>query len=361
MRILLCIFAIVLTSRSFAQPELLPLSALERVPMIAAEIDPAKPETLADVEERLVALDKAGLRTVQQLYLANRIALQEAKEQGRWLDAWHLQARVRVFGQAYIRLQTGLNPPELIRDWMRKEGYEEPLPILLSDPALDRAFPRHYLFSASSPLPANPGETAPPHLFAVARDGAVIQLSTFAELRGFFLANLPQLRSLATRVKGQPPGNLQDASRNALRIWLCLSQALHGDGYFRFTPLEKVAMDEQPGDRKTGPTLRATGSVEALPDAGNRGEISATLEFRTNKYLLTDIRETAELHPGFRPDIDQLLAPDPAARRKAEQHLLQMGPMAFDYLMAVRTKAAPELQQAIDETGIRIMEQVRKH
>ncbi|MHB0937180.1 MAG: hypothetical protein ACYC6A_12395 [Armatimonadota bacterium] len=346
---LLCGLVLLLALRVVAQPELLPPSALERVPMIITALDPAKPETFARVEEQLVALDRPGLRTVQQLYLMNRTALQEAEQHGRWLEAWGLRARVRVLGQAMVRLQFGVNPLELIK--AAAPGEALPAPVLLRDAYLERAFPRHLIYLVR-PLPE---EDAPACLFVI-REGAVTRIGNVTELRQFFLANLPALKALATRVKGQPPGDLQDASRNALRTWLILSQALQGDGFFRFTTLETVTMDEQPGERKTGPILRATGRVEALPDAGNRGEITVTLEFRSRKYLPADIQETAELHPGLRPDgdVEKLIDPNPAARQLAEENLLQMGPVAIDYLFSCRDTATPQLQAAIDRLCARI-------
>lgn len=350
---LLCGLVLLLALRVAAQPELLPPSALERVPMIVAAIDPAKPEALAEVEEQLVALGKPVLRTVQQLYLANRTALQEAERQGRWLEVWRLQARVRVLGQAMVRLQYGLNPPELIKTAAPGEALSAP--ILLRGTEIERAFPRQLIYAVR---PVAGGE-APASLFVVARDGAVTRIRNVEELRQFMLASLPALKNLATRVRGQPPGDLRDASRNALRVWFALSQALQGDGFFRFTTLEEVTMDEQPGEKKTGPILRVTGRVEALPDAGNRGEMTATLEFRTRRYLLADIQETVELHPGLRPDgdVEKLIDPNPAARQQAEDRLLRMGPVAIDYLLTARTDATPELQAAIDRMCARIMRQ----
>ncbi|MHB9106016.1 MAG: hypothetical protein ACYDCO_03070 [Armatimonadota bacterium] len=348
---LLCGAFLLLALRVVAQPELLPPSALERVPMIITALDPAKPETFARVEEQLVALDRPGLRTVQQLYLMNRTALQEAEQHGRWLEAWGLRARVRVLGQAMVRLQFGVNPLELIKAAAPGEGM--PAPVLLRNTDLERAFPRHLIYLVR-PLPRE--EAAPACLFVIARNGAVTRIGTIEELRQFVLANLPALKALATRVKGQPPGDLQDASRNALRTWLTLSQALQGDGFFRFTTLETVTVDEQPGERKTGPILRATGRVKALPDAGNRGEIVVTLEFRSRKYLPADIQETAELHPGLRPDGDiaKLTDPNPAARQLAEENLLRMGPVVIDYLLTCRDTATPKLQAAIDRLCARI-------
>jgi len=346
----LCGVALVLALRACAQPEILPPSALERVPMIVAMIDPAQPETLVAAETELVALGTIGVGSVRQLYLTNQASLQQAEDQGRWFDAWNLQARVQVFSQALTRLQTGFDPAALIRAWAQQQAPGQPLPdpVLLRDPDLERGFPRAYLY-AVRPSPFADGDAAPPScLFAVARDGSVTRIGTVEELKQFFLANLPPLRSLATKVKGQPPGDMKDASRNALRLWQRLSQALQGDGYFRFTPLETITVDEQPGDRKTGPTLRATGQVTALPDGGNRGALAVTLEFTTRAYRLADVQETAALQPGLRPDIMQLLSPIPAMRRQAEESLLQMGPPALDYLAHRRAQARPELQQAID-------------
>lgn len=328
--------------------------------MIMTTLDPEKPETLTRVEDQLVALEKPGVGTVQQLYLANRTAMQEAEGQGRWLEAWRLRVRVQVLAQALFRLQTGLNPVALIR---AQEGQEPPATlILLRDDNVLRAFARFAIYTARPPLPANDlEEAAPAHLLIVARDGAVTRIGNFTELRQFFLTNLPPLKSLATRVKNQPPGDLQDASRNALRTWLILSQALQGDAFFRFTTLEEVTVDEQPGDKKTGPILRASGHVEALPDAGNRGEMTATLEFRSRRYQLADIQETAELHPGPRPagDVEKLTDPDPTVRQLAENNLLQMGPVVIDYLLTRRVTATPQLQTAIDRLCARITEQAK--
>jgi len=355
MRFLLAVIILLLASRSFAQPELLPPSALERVPLILAAIDPARPEAMVEVEDRLAALGKQGVKIVQQHYAAAQAELLKAEEENRPREAWQLKTRVQLFGQVLVRLQTGMNPPALIRAWMGKEGLEE-LPryalTLLRDPDLDRGFPRHYFYLTRS-LPAK--EAKPPvRLFAVARNGAITPFGTIEDLRQFFLANLPPLKNLATRVKGQPPGDLRDASRNALLIWLRLSRELHGDGYFRFAALDEVTVEELPGEKKTGPILRATGSIEALPDAGNRGEITATLEFRTKRYRLADVRETAGVQPGSRPDVSQLL--DLAVSGQAEQDLLGMGLLAFDYLMDWRINAAPELQTAIDRLCVRIVE-----
>jgi len=290
---------------------------------------------------------------VRQLYLTNRTALEQAVQQGRWREAWELRVRVQVFGQAMARLQFGINPVAQIR--AAAPGEALPAPVLLRGTDLERAFPRHLIYAVH---PSAGGE-APSCLFVVARNGAVTRIGTFTELRQFVLANLLPLKNLATRVKGQPPGDLQDASRNALRAWFALSQALRGDGFFRFTTLEEVTVNEQPGDRKTGPILRATGRVEALPDAGNRGEMTATLEFQTRRYQLTDVQETAELHPGLRPDgdVEKLVDPNPAARRQTEDHLLRMGPVVIDYLLAARTGATPELQTALDRMCTRIMGQ----
>jgi len=352
---MLCAIFVLLAIRAFAQPELLPPAALERVPLIVAAIDPARSETLIQVEDRLAAMGKPGVKIVQQLYAADLTELLKAEGEERRLEAWRLKMRVRLFSQVLVRLQTGLNPPELIRARVRKEGLKEPprsALTLLRDTDLQRGFPRHYFYLAR-PTPA--AQTDPSaFLFAVARDGAVTPLGTVEDLRAFFLVNLPPLKNLATRVKDQPPGDLRDASRNALRIWLRLSRELHGDGYFRFTALDEVVVEELPGEKKTGPILRATGSVEALPDAGNSGVISATLEFHTKRYRLADVLETAELHPGPRPDVRQLL--DPAVSEQVEHDLIGMGPTAIDYLMDWRMTAAPELQTAIDHLCARLVE-----
>jgi hypothetical protein len=102
------------------------------------------------------------------------------------------------------------------------------------------------------------------------------------------------------------------------------------------------------------------GQVDVKPVGGNKGQITATLEF-SQAGKVTNVTEKVKLVEGIRPicQATKLLDPDPIVRKMAERDILVMGQMAYDYLMQQRAKATPELQAAIDRLWERIIEEGR--
>jgi hypothetical protein len=207
----------------------------------------------------------------------------------------------------------------------------------LSDESLAFAFPQHVAYSVIFRMYPVARRAPPPlktqNLFLVGKDGC-IHVTDTKGLEDFFLRDLGPVQS---NVVGE----------NAARAWLVLSQQLKQDGFYRFD----IPEDTLKWDRST---RQASGRAEVR--RGGNGTIAVTLHFDAAGKL-TSVDETAKLRPGPRPicQATKLLDPDPVVRRMAEQDLLIMGRAAKPYLDEQRSRAAPDLQRAIDRLWERIL------
>jgi hypothetical protein len=181
------------------------------------------------------------------------------------------------------------------------------------------------------------------NLFAV-EDGVVFPLvsSTDPQVANFEDFFFDELDAVAD----------EDAAAAAGLAWLRLSEAFSQDGFYTFgDPQVTVMITEDLG-------LLVTGSVSVT--LGGRGDISVEMLFDANGLLVTDgISETRTVRPGVRPicQATKLLDADPLVRRMAVQDILVMGRPAAEYLYEQRTKASPELQEAIDRIWQRIVDE----
>ncbi|HEV8309771.1 MAG TPA: hypothetical protein VGW35_19080 [Methylomirabilota bacterium] len=213
--------------------------------------------------------------------------------------------------------------------------------------ALSRAFPGHLFYVLRfqqypvglvppEPLRAN-------NLFVVRPDEAVEHLTDGQALEAFFRAALSPVKTTSQ-------------AREAARAWLRLSEELHQDGFLAF-----AAADKAPAvTTAVGGGYAVTARARVRPEAGNRGEIRATLTFGADGKLQS-VAETDDLKQGIRPicQATKLLDPDPVVRGMAEQSLLVLGRAAKEYLDAQRAAASPELRGAIDRIWARIVAEGR--
>jgi len=171
------------------------------------------------------------------------------------------------------------------------------------------------------------------NIFAVKGD-KVEQLKTPSDLEKFFRAN-------ATPVKEE-----KDATP-VVQSWLTLTQEFIQDGFYKFDVSKDVTAKREDG------RLNASGREVVM--AGGNGAIDVTLTFDKDGKL-EKVVENAKIRPGPRPicQATKLLDTDLIVRRMAEQDLLYMGLAARDYLMEQRSRATPELRQAIDRLWQRI-------
>jgi hypothetical protein len=216
----------------------------------------------------------------------------------------------------------------------------------VADPAVAQVLPGYQFFAVLFPL--YPVGMAPPkglrasNVVAVSGDGKVHPLIDGNALQVFFRDHVGAVKEAPTAEK-------------AAHAWLRLSQELHQDGFYKFTIGAMTV--KQPTTKET---LTVSGTASVVPEGGNKGEIQATLTFdKAGKFITA--AEQAKLMPGIRPicQATKLLDPDPLVRRMAEQDLLVMGQMAFEYLTEQRAQATSELQRAIDRIRQRILDEGR--
>ncbi len=224
------------------------------------------------------------------------------------------------------------------------KGAERGQIIPVTDEATARAFPAHSFyvlrFRQYPIVQMPPASLTANNLFVVKPDGSVEHLRDAAALESFFRATLAPIRT-------------HSEARDAATTWLRLTQEFHQDGFFEFSvPHNSVRVGS------TG--LNVTGKAAVNPQGGNTGEIVAALTFDQTGKLVT-VSETAKVKKGVRPicQATKLLDPDPVVRGMAEQAILVMGKAAKEYLTEQRTKASPELQQAIDRIWKQILDEDR--
>lgn len=374
MRWLLLLFVLSYAFQAFAGPALNPAPAgTDKVQVILATVDPAKPDTSTQAEESLVALGKDGLPAMQAVMGEICPALDAAQEAQNWQQIQLLTAQNQVLDRAMVRLQTGINPPQLIRQWVKQQYKPEqqqvaetmPESVRITDPQVQNAFPEYLCYVSRyrqypvarmipPPLSAN-------NLFVVRKRmpvyagwgppaEQVILITDIEGLKKFFLTNW---------ALGNIAGNPENLLKDATFSWLRLSTELHNDGFFQFViPLDALKVAASGADAGG---YRVTGRADVAPIGANGGNITAELYFDAH-YKLIDIKETVNLKSGIRPicQATKLLDPDPIVRKMAEQDLLIMGTAAYDYMMERRAEASPELQAAIDRMWLRILERARE-
>ena len=350
-----------------AQPELLPPPVADKIPPILRAIDPVRVETQLQAEEQLVKLNDAETLDYLRVYFDRTIAEALAADvRGEWAAAFRLRAVARALDQAFVRVELQADPVEKIRQLLpadlrpldRPAHLYHPDGRLFDDP-LRRVFP-DYRFYAARCAPA--AGSPVPAIYAVRRtvDGETPPVSCLLgteALKAFFLAQAP--RDLSPEEFGRKPkdGPYRPAAREVLAAWLRLAQELHQDGYYRFTAPVDFRLQQGKGRGEAGLLWLATSRLEALPDGGNRGAITAALPLRAPRYTLADISETVTLQPGARPngEVEKLLDADPFARSMAEQALLQLGPAVCRYLLTERAKVPAGVQVAIDALWAKIV------
>jgi hypothetical protein len=232
-------------------------------------------------------------------------------------------------------------------DWIRRQfpvTAVQGMPPLdaLADKNLGRSFPNQRFFvlrfrqypvarMAPKPLAAN-------NLFAVTKNGRVRLLTDTKGLEDFF------------RTMFEPVTDAESA-KDAARAWLYLSEEFKQDGFFTFSvPEDSLAVQGSKGGW--------TASGRAVVTQGGKGEIAADLSF-SGAGKLTKVEETSTVKAGIRPicQATKLLDPDSIVRQMAEKDILVMGQRAKPYLDEQRTKASPQLRQAIDHIWQRILQE----
>lgn len=219
---------------------------------------------------------------------------------------------------------------DAVKEHLKKRGGEPQL-IWKDEPAFNKVFAdttfivaRYRIYPIAREIPEG---LKPSNVFAVRAD-TVQLIPDVPALEKFFRAHAKPVKSA-------------DDAKNALAAWLALAQEFHQDGMFKFEVLTKEFADEK---AEGGQLVRG----RAIVTQGGNGELNATLTFQDGQ--LAKAAETAKIRPGPRPicQATKLLDPDPIVRRMAEQDLLIMGRSARDYVLDQRSRATPELRDAID-------------
>jgi ubiquinone/menaquinone biosynthesis C-methylase UbiE len=176
------------------------------------------------------------------------------------------------------------------------------------------------------------------NLFAVGKNARVLHLTDIRALEEFF---------------GNTLGLITDekSAKSSAEAWLRLTEEFKQDGFFKFSvPGESLtAVHSESGWRASG---------KAIVTQGGKGEIIADLSF-TEAGKLAKVEEKNTVKAGVRPicQATKLLDSDDSVRRMAEKDILVMGRAAREYLDEQRTKAPPELKQAIDRIWRRIVDE----
>ncbi len=147
----------------------------------------------------------------------------------------------------------------------------------------------------------------------------------------------------------RPVKTEQDA-KTSLLAYLRLQQELAQDGMFQFSIKHDWLKISSAGGR-----LTAAGRSVVAPNSGNEGYLESKLVFGANGKLFS-ADSINKLQEGMRPicQSTKLLDPDPIVRRMAEQDILIMGSSCKFYLDDMRSRAKPDVQEAIDRIWKRI-------
>lgn len=258
---------------------------------------------------------------------------------------WAVAFLVMVFGLLSTLTVTSAQeiPDALHKKLAEYKGAERGQLAAVADEALAREFSGYSFYVLRFRL--YPVAIKPPeplgsnNLFVVKPDGSVDYVPEAEALERFFRKRLPPVKSEA-------------AAKLAARAWLRLLEEFHQDGFTRFSIPEDSLRVARTGDGG----LEASAKAVVTPQAGDTGEISASLSFDSAGGLV-DISEAGGINRGMRPicQATKLLDPDPIVRGMAEQSILVMGSAAKEYLYEQRAKASPDLQRAIDRIWQRIV------
>lgn len=178
------------------------------------------------------------------------------------------------------------------------------------------------------------------NLFAVDKDGKLHHFTDAKGLEKFAQGHLAPTRKVEER-------------HTAAEAWVMLTAAFVQDGFYKFKSPTVLHVKGTEGF-----VFRAILEVE--PDAGNKGSLTATLQFDKAGKLLS-VEEDNKVVRGARPrcQATYLLHEDPVIRAICEDSLLVMGRLAESYLMEQRATASPELRREIDRIWKRIVEEGR--
>ena len=140
-----------------------------------------------------------------------------------------------------------------------------------------------------------------------------------------------------------------DETADAGRTWLRLSEEFSQDGFYAFGAPKVEVTPTRSGGYVAG---------QVTVTEGGKGSLRMRMVFDPLGQLL-HTEESRQIRPGVRPicQATKLLDADPLVRRMAEQDLLVMGKAAKHYLDFQRTRARPELRQAIDRVWKRIVDE----
>lgn len=227
-----------------------------------------------------------------------------------------------------------------VQDWkgngFRIQGIE--------DKVVREMFPKHVFVAVHFPLwpvaRLAPAPMKSQNLFAVAKEGKVTHLPDSKALEEFF----------KTTLDGKVN---QDKT---VRSWLRLRMEYVQDGFYNFKYPDKTEV-VGPGSSLT----LVAGTVEVVPEGGNKGSLKAVLRFdRADKFSAVTQEENKVLM-GMRPRCQAtlLLHADPLVRAIAEQDLLVLGQSAKEYLMEQRAKASEPLRREIDRIWRQIVAEGR--
>jgi hypothetical protein len=189
------------------------------------------------------------------------------------------------------------------------------------------------------PIAVRPPEGLSASNVFLVQNGEVFPLTSPADLRDFFFADLPTADD-------------EDDAADAGLAWLRLSEGFSQDGFYTFgDPEVTVTVTEEFG-------LLVTGIVTVTMGGRGDSHISVEMLFDSDG-VLQSVSEENTVQPGVRPicQATKLLDADSLVRRMAERDILIMGRQAAEYLYEQRIKARPELQEAIDRIWQRIVDE----
>lgn len=155
------------------------------------------------------------------------------------------------------------------------------------DEAVEKLFPSYHFVAVVFPrfpiARAVPEGLKPSDVFAVSTESKVELMTDAKELQAFFARTIAPVKS-------------EKAARDVLTAWLRLTQEFSQDGFYHFSiARDSIMLREQDG-------WVAAGTVQVVPERGNKGEIRATLTFDASGKL-TRIDEAREVQPGIRPRV----------------------------------------------------------
>jgi hypothetical protein len=238
-----------------------------------------------------------------------------------------------------------------VQEHLQKVKIPRPHVAVITDDAVNQAFPNDHFVAVRFPVwpqaAALPEPFKSANLFVVSQDGKIQHLTDAKGLEKVFKARL------------KPATRFKDNNR-ALAAWLWLTTEFIQDGFFKFALGGERKARKPEGKDLLGPTSEIWGSIQVVPEMGNKGQIKAGLFFDKVGRLIKVTEENYVL-PGVRPrcQATRLLDPDPVIRAICEQDLLVIGVAAREYLTEQRAKASPELGRAIDRVWQRILQEGR--